>query len=189
MRSVPLAATVMLLAASVPTVAAQYRDAFRLTDPNQTQVAKPISVWRVAASGVGLGLAGFAVGGLIGAGLSGKCTSSDECQAEGAFLGAAVGGTLGMALGVHLGNHRRGNYALDALTGAAVWATGIGIAVATGSESATWAAFVFIPIVQLVTTVAVERAVGRKRAKALPVALSIVPGIRGTTSVAVSLRF
>jgi len=126
------------------------------------------------AAGIGLGLAGFLGGGLTASTMARHCTSNEYCQLEAAFYGAAAGGTLGMALGVHLGNHRRGNFALDFLTGAAVWGAGIGVAAATHWDTGvTWAAFITIPIAQLATTVAVERGTGRSKARRL--SLVVVP--------------
>jgi hypothetical protein len=134
-------------------------------------------------AGLGLGLAGFLVGGLTAASTVKDCPHSEgPCspQLEAAFYGAATGGTFGMALGVHLGNHRRGNLALDFLTGAAVWGAGIGIAAASGWDTGvTLGAVVAIPIIQLATTVKVERAVGRSRARRLSV--FVVPQMSRTT--------
>ena len=139
-------------------------------------------------AGIGLGLAGFLVGGLTAAGIASHCSSDEYCQLEAAFYGAAAGGTLGMALGVHLGNHRRGNFPLDFITGAAVWGTGIGIAAASHwDNTVTWGAFVAIPIVQLATTVAVERAVGRSKGRRL--SMFVVPQIRGGATLAASVAF
>jgi hypothetical protein len=73
---------------------------------------------------------------------------------------------LGMALGVHVGNRRRGSFGLDVLTGAAVWgAAGIVIAAAGGWDQDLGFMVFAVPITHLATTVAVERAVGRSRAR------------------------
>jgi hypothetical protein len=140
-------------------------------------------------AGIGLGVAGFLAGGLIGSGSASNCTSSDFCQLEAAFYGAAAGGTFGMALGVHLGNGRRGNLALDFLTGALVWGAGIGIAAASNSETGYTVAFVTIPIVQLVTTVVVERAVGRSRSRRGDIRVAAVPRVSGGAALAASVAF
>ena len=142
--------------------------------------------------GVGLGAAGFLAGGLTGAVAAGDCGSEyDEfCRLAGAFVGAAVGGTFGMALGVHLGDHRRGNFALDLATGAAVWVTGISIAAAGHwGHPLTETMFVVIPIGQLAATVAVERAVGRSRSKGRRITMQIAPHADGRTTLAVSVPF
>lgn len=122
------------------------------------------SVGKAVGIGALLGGVGFLAGGAAGFAISRDCTSDEFCQVIGAFYGAAIGGTSGMALGVHLGNDRRGSFALDVLTGAAVWGLGIGIAAATDwNEPVTWTAFIGVPIGQLAATVAVEQAVGRSR--------------------------
>ncbi len=85
-----------------------------------------------------------------------------------------------MALGVHLGNKRRGNLALDFVTGAAIWGAGIGIAAASDwDDTVTGVAFVMIPIAQLVSTVAVERAIGQSRLRRERASVSLMPRVDG----------
>ena len=85
-----------------------------------------------------------------------------------------------MALGVHLGNRRRGNVVVDFVTGAAIWGAGIGLAAASDwDDTVTQVAFVMIPIAQLVSTVAVERAIGRSRLRMRHVSVSLVPRVDG----------
>ncbi len=144
--------------------------------------------------GVVGGAAGFLAGGLTGASAAGDCGSEydDFCRLAGAFVGAAMGGTFGMALGVHLGNHRRGNFALDLLTGAAVWVTGISIAAAGHWDNTlTSTMFVAIPSGQLATTVAVERALGRSRARGgkRRVTMYVVPRSDGRATLLASVAF
>ena len=95
-----------------------------------------------------------------------------------------------MALGVHLANHRRGSLVFDFLTGAAIWAAGAGIGFAVAnamdSDAALWTAFVAIPIAQIASTVAVERATGRSRERHRGAALSILPVRGGRLAFAVS---
>jgi len=149
---------------------------------NQGSAARPVLM------GIGLGAAGFFVGGLTGWALANDC-SGEMCAAGPFLLGAAAGGTLGLALGAHLGNHRRGNLALDFLTGAAVWGAGLGIVAATGwDETAATAAAVTVPIVQLVGTVVVERAVGRSRSNHR-ISLAVAPDLRGGARVAAAVPF
>ena len=85
----------------------------------------------VIGAGTGLGLVGFVVGGIAAVAITGNRTGDGIWDLEPLFYGAAAGGTLGMALGVHLGNKRRGNLALDIVTGAAIWGAGIGIVTAS----------------------------------------------------------
>jgi len=140
-----------------------------------------VPVTRPLLTGAGLGVAGFFAGGYTGVLLSRGCDSHEYCSLEAAFYGAAAGGTLGLALGVHLGNRRRGSFALDFLTGAAVWGAGIGLAaVSDWDDTVVWTAFVLVPIAQLASTVAVERAVGRSRSRGRTAAFTVVPtGPRG----------
>src|SRR5262245_22689949 len=127
-------------------------------------------------NGVGWGFPGFLVGALIGASVAGNCAGEEECKLEGAFYGAAAGGTLGLALGVHHGNRCRGNFALDFLTGAAVWGAGIGIVSASDwDNTVSVISFITIPVAQLASTVAVERAVGRSRARSRGPTVCVLP--------------
>lgn len=166
------------------------RKRIRPVAPPATQQDRTQDQGSVGASigaGVGLGLAGFFAGAFTGSVLASGCTG-DFCGLEPAFYGAAVGGTLGMALGVHLGNQRRGNFGLDFLSGAAVWGAGIGIAAASKwDQTTTVAAFVAVPIVQLATAVAVERAVGRSNARRL--SLFVAPQLGGGTALGASVAF
>ena len=148
------------------------------------------SIAPAIGAGIGLGVVGFLVGGLTAHSLAGPCEGEDYSCLEAAFFGAAAGGTFGMALGVHLGNHRRGDLALDFLTGGAVWGLGIGITLAfDDNDTAAGIAFVTIPIAQLAATVAVERAVGRARLRDRNLRVSVVPhGGRGAT-LAASVAF
>ena len=117
------------------------------------------SVGRAIGFGLLLGAAGFVGGALIGDAASDECDNAvDICIAQAAFYGAAGGGTLGMAVGVHLGNRRRGNVLLDFLAAAAVWGTGIAVAAGSDDENLQAAVLIAIPVVQLGTTVLVERA-------------------------------
>ena len=131
-------------------------------------------------AGLGLGLVGFTAGALAAFKMAEDCSSHEFCELAAAFYGAAAGGTFGMALGVHLGNKRRGNFAVDFVTGAAIWGAGIGLAAASDwDDTVTGVAFVMIPIAQLVSTVAFERAIGRSRSRRRRVNVSLVPRVDG----------
>lgn len=180
----------MLVLALVTPGHAQRLTPPRLVSSPLPPQARQASAGSAVGAGIGLGLAGFLVGGLTGVAITHNCTGDEYCGLEGAFLGAAAGGTFGMALGVHLGNKRRGSFVLDFFTGAAVW--GAGIAIASGSEwdnTTTTAAFVAIPIAQLVTTVLVERAVSRSRSAQRPATVSIVPRGTGGATLFATIRF
>ena len=138
-----------------------------------------------------MGLGGFFAGGLVGLALTSGCQGDDYCGLEGFLIGAAVGGTLGMAVGVHLGNDRRGSFPLDFLTGAGIWGIGIGAAALTDwDDTATLIAAIGVPIVQLLGTVAVERATGRSRARSSAglVSLYVGPQPGGGAVLAASVR-
>ena len=180
MRRVTLLLVTPMLLATVPALGgAQHLSPLTLNDQQETTQGQGSAGSSILA-GIGLGLAGFAIGGLTASGIASDCTSHELCQLEAAFYGAAAGGTFGMALGVHLGNKRRGNLALDFVTGAAIWGAGIGIAAASDwDDTVTPVAFVMIPIVQLVSTVAVERAVGQSRLRRQRSSVSLVPRVDG----------
>jgi hypothetical protein len=131
------------------------------------------SALKAAGMGVLLGGVGFLAGGAVGYRIASSCQSGTPnpdnwCAVEATLIGAAIGGTSGMALGVHLGNGRRGSLALDLLTGGAVG--GLGMVIAASSQrdhggALTRTLYFGIPVGQLAATVAVERAVGRSRAR------------------------
>ncbi len=139
-------------------------------------------------AGIGLGAAGFLAGGLIGGALS-YDSDTEYSGLAGAFIGSQIGGTLGMATGAHLGNHRRGNLALDFLTGAAIWGAGIGLVVASQDATVGPAVFVVIPIAQILGTVAVERAVGQRRLRRGDIAVAVVPTASGGAVFVASVAF
>lgn len=119
------------------------------------------SVIRALGFGLLLGGAGFVAGALVGDAASRECDNADDiCIPQAAFYGAAGGGTLGMATGVHLGNRREGKFLLDLLAATAVWSTGIAVAAGSDDETLQAAVLIAIPVVQLGTTVLVERSTG-----------------------------
>jgi hypothetical protein len=137
-----------------------------------------------------LGVAGFIAGGLAaGNAAVGDC--EDLGCLEAAFYGAAALGTVGVALGAHLGNGRRGDLLLDLATAAGIWVAGIGPILATGKGDGPYAvaAFIGVPIAQVVVTAAVERARGRTKARARRADLSIIPLVGRAPGLAVRLRF
>ncbi len=160
------------------------------TIPDTTVTTEEDSPEKAYLLGVGIGMGGFLAGGLAGLAATSGCTGDDYCGARGFLIGAAVGGTLGMALGVHLGNDRRGSLPLDMLTGAAVWGIGIGgAALSDWDDTVTFIAAIGVPIVQLLTTVAVERATGRSRDAKRNLSVSAGPNLQGGLTLAASLHF
>ena len=146
------------------------------------------SVAGTIGTSVGLGLLGWLAGAFAGFAAAIVSDCEHECEIWGAFFGGAAGGTTGLALGAHLGNGRRGNFALDWLTAAAVWGAGISLALAAEEEEEV-AVLVAIPIVQLGVTVAVERATGRSRARRREARLFVVPQRDGRFALAASVSF
>lgn len=131
--------------------------------------------------GIAFGAMGFIAGAYVGGRTTSNCFG-EECGLERAFYGAAIGGTFGMALGVHVGNRNRGNLGLDFLTGAGVWGAGMLIGSATDWDGqAPLFILTAIPIFQMITTVHVERQVGRQRDRAADArpSVSIIPRPHG----------
>lgn len=176
-RAVPAVVALLILAA--PALGAQ-----RLSPPpaNEGFPAEP-NVSHPLLAGAGLGAAGFLAGALVGySTVRSRCNQfpEDFCGLPESFYGAAIGGTFGMAVGVHLGNRRRGNLGVDFLTGAAIWAVGIGVVAASDWDGvAGVAAFIAVPIAQLAATTAIERSIGRKHERARGATVSLIPTRRG----------
>lgn len=148
-------------------------------------------VGKMVWSGAGFGVIGWAGGALVGVLLSGSFCSGDEyCALSGALLGGAAGGTFGIAYGVHHANERRGNLALDIVTAAGVWTAGIIVASATGyDEPLGRVIFLTVPLVQIGTAVAVEKAVARKRVQSGDLSIRVVPALDGSVGLIVSATF
>jgi hypothetical protein len=116
----------------------------------------PFLTW----GGVGGAIVGAPVGAVVGmlAGVAyahvGECMGS-ECSLGAGLAGAAVGEVVGVAIGAHLGSHRRGNLAASLLTTAAI--TGAGALILRYPSAASPAVGVAIPVLQLVSVLALER--------------------------------
>ena len=149
---------------------------------------EPSLTWPILGGAL-MGLGGWVTGGVIGVAAYSDCYEL-ECV-EGFIVGAAVGGTVGLAVGTHLGNRRRGNVALDVLSGAGVWFVSLGAAhlVGNGYEGASVAVWIIEPIAQFITTVAIERAMGRARAQRHLPQVSVIPQGDGSFALGVSLSF
>jgi hypothetical protein len=150
---------------------------------------EPTLTWPVLGGAL-VGLGSWVAGGIVGASIGTNC-DHDFCELEGFIYGAAAGGTLGLALGTHVGNRRRGNFALNVLTGGAVWFASLGAYHALGAdlgEEDAAAVWVVEPIAQFIATVVVERAVGRAREERHVPRLSVIPRLDGV-AVGLSLSF
>lgn len=130
--------------------------------------AQPRPTMRLVTGGVLGGAAGLAVGGLAGA-MVGSNTCLDEgnpdsCRgAEGMFIGGLAGETLSIPLGVHLANGRAGRLLPSMLASAAITAAGAAAVAATESDGVLVGAAVAVPVLQLATSVLIERATTRRR--------------------------
>ena len=148
------------------------------------------------------GVIGWGAGALVGYQVAGRDCTGQHCELKSILLGGAVGGTLGMALGVHIGNGRRGNFALDFLTAAAVWGAGVGMVflLEEFKEGATTeeqedlkggqaVVLLAIPVVQLVATALVEQTTGRSRGRRQQIALLVIPMRDGGLGLGTLVRF
>lgn len=185
MRTTLLGLGIPMLAATVVCVGHAQELSPLVLGHHQEMVQDQGSAAASIGAGIGLSLAGFAAGAWIASAMA-----SRDRKFEAAVYGMSAGGTFGMALGVHLGNRRRGNLALNFLTGAVVLGAGIGIWAASNYDDTVGkVAVVTTPIVALVSTVAVERAVGRSRSRRGDIAVAVVPVVSGGAGLAVSVAF
>lgn len=119
----------------------------------------------IAAGLLGAGL-GFFAGAAVGYGMETTLAHpcSEFCGLGGALLGALVGESMGMAFGVHKANGSRGGY-LAALGGPVLVVAGsLAAASLLGDDVPGMAVAVVVPV-QLLTSIAGERAAVRNRAR------------------------
>ena len=107
----------------------------------------------MTAAGFGLGMMSWLAGGIIADSQDRGEHSGFDFPSDQLYVAAAAG-AIGMGTGVHLGNARRGNWLLTTATSLTV---GVGCtALAAENDQPLWIAAV--PLVQIITTVAVESA-------------------------------
>ena len=135
--------------------------------------------------GLGFGAVSFVAGGYLGAMAAGSCEGSDHCYLGAFLFGGYVGWSLGLAAGTHLGNRRRGNVGYTLAASAVVG--GIGMAVALAVDD-PWVV-VMTPLVQLVSTVVVEREVSRASSRSNQFKMSFGPRSNGTWVVGAEVVF
>jgi hypothetical protein len=111
------------------------------------------------AVGGALGLFGGMIGGALLDGRDERCR--DNCFGPGIMLGTAIGEAAGVAMGVHLANGRRGNAGTSILASTAILAGGVLVGVGADSPAVILA----IPLAQLATSIAIERAGERSAAR------------------------
>ena len=134
-----------------------------LLPPAQRPV--PVLVLGGAATAA-VGMVAFGlVGGLIGANSCADTGNPDSCRGiEGGLWGAAVGYTVGIPVGVHLANRRAGSLGPGLLTSAAIAGAGVAIGFGIGTDQSIAVAALSAPIVQMVSSVIIERRTARRRA-------------------------
>jgi hypothetical protein len=129
-----------------------------------TSPSDPPSVARTFAGALLGGAAGTLAGGVAGAYVGGnRCSSpgnSDTCQLiEGILVGSAVGFAIGTPVGAHVLNRRRGSLTASLVASAAIATAGI-VAVREANRERrnglVRALIVSVPVVQLLSTTAIE---------------------------------
>ena len=110
---------------------------------------------------VGGGVLGGVAGLFTGAIVGGRLTEHDceDCGIVGVVYGGIAGWSAGIPLGVHLANGRRGSYGLSLLSSLAIG--GLGLAVA--SETNSGLPMLSVPVLQIVTSILIERKTERLR--------------------------
>jgi hypothetical protein len=122
------------------------------------------------AVGAGIGaLAGGALGLGLGVALT-RCDDQDGCvgdYANWAFNGAVVGSSVLIPIGVHLANRRQGSAAPAMLASVGVGAVGLGVfwgvQRSEGPDAVMIASVVATPVIQLLGSMAIERATSRRQ--------------------------
>ena len=124
----------------------------------QTQNRTSASNGRLVIGGLAGGAVGFFALGYIGA-LIADDASDDEFAALGGFAtGAVIGETIGLPLGVHLANGRQGKLLPSVLTSSGISALAL-FAATRGEDHLEY--LLVVPLVQLVTSIAIERRTSR----------------------------
>jgi hypothetical protein len=117
------------------------------------------STEKMAAYGLITGVAGFLVGGLLGAALSGEQQDTESWveKLEGAFVGGTLTESLMLPVGVHLANDRRGDLLWSMPASLAIGTTGALIGRRLEHTGRAWPIIVLTPIAQLAASIAIER--------------------------------
>jgi hypothetical protein len=141
---------------------------------------EPRPTGRLVAGGLAGGAADALAGALIAGGLRflGPCDDQDGCidrYADWAFSGAVLGQSVGLPLGVHLANDRQGRLPPALLASAGIGTAGLiaywgiqrygtdGWGNTRGNpDLLTAATLVPVPVLELVTSIAIERATSRR---------------------------
>jgi hypothetical protein len=119
------------------------------------------------AAGAAVGMVSFGlIGALVGGNSCGHVGDPGSCRGmENGLWGAAVGYTVGIPTGVHLANGRAGSLGPSLLTSAAIAGAGIAIGFGIGTDQSIAVAALSAPIVQMVSSVIIERRTARRRVR------------------------
>jgi hypothetical protein len=135
-----------------PTTSAQRPIRPDLLGPDVRPTRSPAVL---ALGGVLAGTAGAFGGAWIGNELTkGAC---EDCFLEGLVYGGVAGGSALLPLGVHLANGHRGNYGASLLASLGIGAAGVAVAFASNEGGV----MLTVPVLQLVSSIAIERATAR----------------------------
>jgi hypothetical protein len=160
----------LALAQAAPVAAAPDQVALVQTAPVPTALLQsgqrpvPVLVLGGAATAAAGMVAFSLVGALIGGYSCADIGNPDSCRMEGGLWGAAVGYTVGIPAGVHLANRRAGSLGPSLLTSAAIAGAGAAIGFGIGTDQSIAVAALSAPIIQMVSSVIIERRTARRRA-------------------------
>lgn len=114
---------------------------------------------KMAAYGLLTGAAGFLVGGLVGAALSGEREDADSWvdALEGAVIGSTIGESLMLPVGVHLANDRQGDLLWSMPASLAIGVAGAAFARNFSSKKKSLPILILTPVAQIVASIAIER--------------------------------
>ena len=155
MRALLLLLLPATLHAQAPRASSRFDPA--ATQP-QLQARTSASDGRLILGGLAAGAVGFFAGGYVGA-LIADDASADEFAALGGFAtGAVIGETIGVPLGVHLANRRQGKLLPSVFASAGISAIAL-FAATRGEDHLEY--LVAVPLIQLVTSIAIERGTSR----------------------------
>jgi hypothetical protein len=163
-------ALLLLLALPLVAVHSQAQQTIPLLSPHEDRSSAPTTHPQLSLlapnpkrSAVLLTLGGLGaatLGTFAGAALGARVTTRypcEDCGLEGLIYGGVAGGSTLLPLGVHLANGRRGNYGAALLASLGIGAAGLGVAIA----SQEGAVMLSVPVLQLVSSIAIERGTSR----------------------------
>lgn len=153
LKTIPLIALMALL----PT--ALHAQSLRPSVQFQAIEFKTGSDAKMAAYGLLTGAAGFLVGGLVGAALSGEREDADSWvdALEGAVIGSTIGESLMLPVGVHLANDRQGDLLWSMPASLAIGVAGAAFARNFSSKKKSLPILILTPVAQIVASIAIER--------------------------------